>query len=74
MFESTVCSYKLPETPRYTMDVVKDEAKAKRNLDKVMVGDGKWDDDYFNPVDADRYAFPYQPKLRPLIHYSCKSQ
>ena len=38
------------------MDVVKDEMKAKRNLDKVMDGAGKWDDEYFNPADADRYT------------------
>lgn len=58
MIKSSLRSSKLPETPRYTLDVVRDEQKAKRNLDKVIEGEGKWDDDYFNPEAADRCVLP----------------
>lgn len=49
-------SSKLPETPRYTLDVVRDEEKAQRNLAKVVNGEGNWDDDYFETTTADRCA------------------
>ena len=62
------CSSKLPETPRYTLDVVRDEEKARRNLDKVISGDGKWDDDYFEGQTADRYFSPFALNCEPYMY------
>lgn len=68
-------SSKLPETPRYTLDVVRDEEKAQRNLAKVIEGEGKWDDDHFEPTTADRWAqrTNSQQTINDLLADDCQS-
>lgn len=56
--------YKLPETPRYTLDVIRDEEKAKRNMDKVIHNEKNWDDHYIDTQEVDRCVLPIPPLIQ----------
>jgi hypothetical protein len=47
---------KLPETPRYTVDVVQDANRAAKNMATVMENGTTWEDDVYVDKDLDRWG------------------
>lgn len=47
----------IPETPRYSADVERNEAKALRNVTAVKTGEGSFIDEYTDKQNCDRISW-----------------
>lgn len=51
-----LCRSQLPETPRFSQDVEKDEAKAQKNTIAVKANEGGFIEDYAAAAKMDRIS------------------